>query len=103
MSSPIDSYGRAIAAYARAAQAEPGEAGTPAPASGFAQMLQDVVGEAVDAGKTAEKAAVSGVMGGTDLTQVVTAVAEAETTLQTIAAVRDRVIEAYKDIMRMPI
>jgi flagellar hook-basal body complex protein FliE len=34
---------------------------------------------------------------------VVTAVAEADLTLQTVVAVRDRVIEAYQNIMRMPI
>jgi flagellar hook-basal body complex protein FliE len=34
---------------------------------------------------------------------VVTAVAEAEATLQTVVAVRERIIEAYKDILRMPI
>jgi len=33
---------------------------------------------------------------------VITAVAEAEVTLQTVVAVRDRVIEAYRDIARMP-
>jgi flagellar hook-basal body complex protein FliE len=43
------------------------------------------------------------VAGGGDLTSVVTAVSEAELTLQTVIAVRDRVIEAYKDIMRMPV
>jgi flagellar hook-basal body complex protein FliE len=37
------------------------------------------------------------------MSNVVTAVAEAEAALQTVVAVRDRVIEAYKDIMRMPI
>jgi flagellar hook-basal body complex protein FliE len=34
---------------------------------------------------------------------VVTAVAEAEATLQTVVAVRERIIEAYKEILRMPI
>jgi len=33
----------------------------------------------------------------------VTAVAESETALQTLVAVRDRVISAYEEIMRMPI
>jgi flagellar hook-basal body complex protein FliE len=37
------------------------------------------------------------------LVDVVTAVAEAETTLQTVVAVRDKVIAAYQDIMKMPI
>jgi flagellar hook-basal body complex protein FliE len=34
---------------------------------------------------------------------VVTAVSNAEMTLQTVVAVRDRVLNAYQEIMRMPI
>jgi flagellar hook-basal body complex protein FliE len=34
---------------------------------------------------------------------VVTAVAESETALQTLVSVRDRVISAYEEIMRMQI
>ena len=41
--------------------------------------------------------------GKADVTDVVTAVAEAEVTLQTVVAVRDRVIQAYQEILRMPI
>ena len=37
------------------------------------------------------------------MNKVVTAVAEAELTLQTVVTIRDKVIEAYRDIMRMPI
>ena len=43
------------------------------------------------------------VTGEADLRQVVTAVTNAEVTLQTAIAIRDRVIEAYQDIMRMSI
>jgi flagellar hook-basal body complex protein FliE len=32
----------------------------------------------------------------------VTAVAEAELTLQTVVSMRDKVIDAYKEILRMP-
>jgi flagellar hook-basal body complex protein FliE len=34
---------------------------------------------------------------------VVSAVAKAELALQTTVAIRDRVVQAYQDIMRMPI
>jgi len=34
---------------------------------------------------------------------VVTAVTNAEVTLQTVVAVRDKVISAYQDILRMPV
>ena len=41
--------------------------------------------------------------GRTDMIDIVTAVAESETAMQTLVSVRDRVISAYEDIMRMPI
>ena len=37
------------------------------------------------------------------MVDVVTAVAESETAMETLVAVRDRVISAYEEIMRMPI
>jgi flagellar hook-basal body complex protein FliE len=45
----------------------------------------------------------SAMKGGTDLLDVVTAVAESETAVQTMVSVRDRVIAAYEDVMRMAI
>ena len=39
----------------------------------------------------------------TDVSQVVMAVTNAEVTLETVVAVRDRVIQAYQDILKMPI
>jgi flagellar hook-basal body complex protein FliE len=44
-----------------------------------------------------------GVAGNVDIRDVVMAVNNAEVTLQTVVAVRDKVIAAYQDIMRMPI
>ena len=44
-----------------------------------------------------------GAHGGGNLTDVVTALSRAELTLQTATAVRDRVVQAYQDIMKMPI
>ena len=43
------------------------------------------------------------VVGEADLVEVVTAVNSAEMALQTVVTVRDRVISAYQEILRMPI
>ena len=43
------------------------------------------------------------ISGGGNLTDVVTALSHAEMTLQTATAIRDRVVQAYQDIMKMPI
>jgi flagellar hook-basal body complex protein FliE len=54
-------------------------------------------------GNAAETAVTNAAMGRGDLVDVVTAVAAAEATLETVIAVRDEVIKAYQEIMRMPI
>ena len=41
--------------------------------------------------------------GKANIDQVVIAVAEAESTLNTVVAVRDKVLDAYREILRMPI
>jgi flagellar hook-basal body complex protein FliE len=38
-----------------------------------------------------------------NLTEVVAALSHAEITLQTATAIRDRMVQAYQDIMKMPI
>jgi flagellar hook-basal body complex protein FliE len=108
MAVAIDPYTRAAAAYARAASpaAHPAAA-APTAAAGeqpsFATWLRQAAEDVVSQQQATEQQARQAVAGGADLTGVVTAVSEAELTLQTVIAVRDRVIEAYKDIMRMPV
>jgi flagellar hook-basal body complex protein FliE len=72
-------------------------------AGGFADMLRQAGTDAVDSLKQGEQATMQSVTGNADLTEVVTAVTNAEATLQTVAALRDRVIAAYQEILRMPI
>ena len=54
-------------------------------------------------GRKAEAQALAAAAGKADVVDVVTAVAESEAALETLVAVRDRVIAAYEEIMRMPI
>jgi flagellar hook-basal body complex protein FliE len=69
----------------------------------FGAMLKNAIDGVSQAGKTAETQAISAVGGKGDIVDVVTAVAESETALQTLVSVRDRVISAYEEIMRMQI
>ena len=69
----------------------------------FASMLKDATDAVAQTGRKADGAAMSAASGRADLVDVVTAVAESETALQTLVAVRDRMISAYEEIMRMPI
>ena len=69
----------------------------------FSDFLQQKASDALDTLKASEKTSAQAVTGEADLTDVVQAVTAAEVTLQTVVAVRDRLISAYQEIMRMPI
>ena len=84
-------------AYARTSS---GQAGS---MEGFGQALTDALQGVVDAGHQADAQAAAGIAGTGNLTDVVTAVNRAELALQTTTAIRDRVVQAYQDIMKMPI
>jgi flagellar hook-basal body complex protein FliE len=94
-------YGRTL--HARAPLAErPPAAGAAAPA-GFGGMVENMIGEAAGAMRAAEAASARQVAGRGDMIDVVTAIGAAEVALDTVVAVRDRVVSAYTDIMRMQI
>ncbi len=84
------------------AGANPGGGGTTA-GSDFGGMLTRALQDAVQSGHAAEAQAAQAIAGSGDLTEVVQAVSRAELTLQTATAIRDRVVQAYQDIMKMPI
>ena len=69
----------------------------------FGDILKSVMGDAVGASKKAEGMMAAQVQGKADLVDVVTAISSAESSLETVMAVRDQVISAYQEIMRMPI
>ena len=69
----------------------------------FGGMLQRAIEGVVDTNKQAEAASMQAIAGGGNITEVVTAVAKAELALQTTVTIRDRVVQAYQDIMKMPI
>ncbi len=57
----------------------------------------------MDSAAKGDKAALLAAQGKANLVDVVTAVSESEAAIETLVAVRDRVIAAYEEIMRMPI
>jgi flagellar hook-basal body complex protein FliE len=95
----------AINAYAQAAKmgGGAGEAAGAAAGTSFGDILSSVLGEASSSGRAAEAKAAELMQGKGDIVDVVTAVNAAEMSLETVVAIRDRVIAAYQDIMRMPI
>jgi flagellar hook-basal body complex protein FliE len=100
---PLTSPIAATAAYrASAGQASPAAAGA-AGEGGFAQALSRAAENTIETMHAADQAAEAGIMGNASATEVVMAVARAELALQTTVAIRDRVVQAYQDVMRMPI
>ena len=69
----------------------------------FAKMLGQAVQGVVDSGKVADTKAMEMVNGRGDMVDVVTAISQTEIAMDTMVTVRDRVISAYEEIMRMPI
>lgn len=69
----------------------------------FGDLLKSVMTDAVQASKAAEIQIANQVAGKAELIDVVTAISSAEASLETVMAVRDQVISAYQEIMRMPI
>lgn len=69
----------------------------------FGEMLSSAMAGMVEAGRAAEQTGMAGIAGKTDPVNVVTAVAETELALETMISIRDKVISAYEEILRMPI
>jgi flagellar hook-basal body complex protein FliE len=69
----------------------------------FSALLKDAIGSVADAGRKSDAQAMSMASGKANVMDVVTAVAETDVAVSTLVSVRDRVIQSYEDIMRMPI
>jgi flagellar hook-basal body complex protein FliE len=76
-----------------------------APGNGvdFGTALQSAVQSAMDTGHDAEVQSMKAITQGGNVTEVAIALSRAELTLQTATAVRDRMLQAYQDIMRIQI
>lgn len=101
----VGSIASAAAAYANSASKlgvgglSPRDEATPS----FGDMLAKATDQAIGLQRKSEQMSAAAVVGKADLTDVVSAVTNAEVTLQSVMAVRDKVVNAYQEIMRMPI
>ena len=91
---------QALNAYANANR---GVGATPGAGSGesFGKLLQDTATGLIDDLKKGEQASMQAVTGKADLNEVTAAVNNAQMALQAVIAVRDRVISAYQDVIKM--
>ncbi|NQY82258.1 MAG: flagellar hook-basal body complex protein FliE [Alphaproteobacteria bacterium] len=71
--------------------------------SAFLNMVQNVAKDSVESLESAERMSIQAASGKAGLADVAIAIAHAESTLKTVVMVRDKMIGAYQEIMRMPI
>lgn len=71
--------------------------------SAFSSMVSDAIGDAAGATKNMEMQSAKALVDQADLVDVATAVQNAELVVQTVVSVRDKVVAAYNDILKMPI
>jgi flagellar hook-basal body complex protein FliE len=76
---------------------------TGAGAGDFSNFLQTALKDGIGTMKQGETMATRQVAGQANIVDVVGAVNQAEITLDTVVAVRDKVVQAYQSIMNMPI
>ncbi len=92
------------AAYAAGQNALSGTTETTDTSSGsFGTVLQNAMTGLTALGQNADTKSVQAMTGTGSLTDVVMAVSKAEMALQASVAVRDKMISAYQDIMRMAV
>lgn len=96
----------ATAAYTKALTSQTGVSGPAGNANdgpSFAELVKEAGLDAINSGQAAEKVSLQSLTQDAGLAEIVTAVSNAEASLETVVAVRDRVIQAYQDIIKMPI
>jgi len=93
-------FGTPALSQALPAAAQP--AGVAAAGSDFGHVFAQV-GEAIDSLKAGESAAISGLQGQTSVQHVVESVMSAERSLQTVVAIRDKIVSSYQSISQMAI
>jgi flagellar hook-basal body complex protein FliE len=93
----------AYASLARMMESGGAEKGGQTGGPSFSALLKDAVGSVLEAGKKSDAQTMAMTSGKANVMDVVTAVAETDVAVSTLVSVRDRVIQAYEDIMKMPI
>ena len=93
---PISSAAQIASAYGSTATRQ-------ASSTDFSSMVTEAAASAMQTVQKGEQVAAAGVSGTADVQQVVQALSDAELTMQTVVAVRDKVLGAYNDVMKMTI
>jgi flagellar hook-basal body complex protein FliE len=77
--------------------------GDAAQGTDFGKLLTQSIQGLVETGKASDQASMDLVNGKANVVDVVTAISQTEIAMESMVAIRDKVISAYEEIMRMPI
>lgn len=104
MADPTLVSGAAVrGAYGAGRDVRPAAPTTEAAPDSFSDMVREATANAVETARRAESTAEGGLRGEVGTQAVVEATMELETTLRVAVSVRDKVVQAYQDILRMQI
>ncbi len=70
---------------------------------GFTETVANAFQSAMDTVQAGETAAIAGARGEASIHDTVHAVINAELTVQAVTSIRDKAVQAYQDLIRMPI
>lgn len=73
------------------------------PVAGFAKVVSEALGDTANALKAAEETSAAAMSGKASIQEVVESVMHAERQLQTVLAIRDKVVAAYQELSRTTI
>jgi flagellar hook-basal body complex protein FliE len=97
-----NAYANAAKLISQAGRPDAGAAGA-GQTPDFSKMLNDAVQSVEAAGKASDQQQMNLLNGKANMVDVVTSVAQTQMAVEGLVSVRDRVISAYEEIMRMPI
>ncbi|GAA4248308.1 flagellar basal body protein FliE [Azospirillum formosense] len=103
LAQPAPAASLATPPAAAAAGSAPAETAASAAESSFGAFLDRQVSQAVETLNEGERMSVAAVAGKAGTHEVVRSVLAAEMTVQTVVSIRDRMVQAYQDVMRMAI
>ena len=107
MSTPFNAvaaaYNNASKLITDAAKTSSGALGQGAQGPDFGKLLSDQVQGVIDSGKASDKMSLDLLNGKANVVDVVTAISQTQLAMESMVAIRDKVISAYEEIMRMPI
>lgn len=95
-------YSAALKALQKPSAADTGTAPS-AVGGGFGDLLKQSLQSAVDAQHRSEAVSTAALAGKADMTDVLQAITGAEMALNAVLAIRDKVVQAYEQVMRTPV